>query len=263
MANYRRIHQKIWHDPDFEEYIAPQKLVFLHSCTNSLTTESGIYPISPNTIAHETRIPLDKVLEILKTTKNLLYDYENKVIFVANFRKYNGNGNTVNVLKSILNDMNFIRTPLWNEFKKRYPDTIKRLELLKQQLTKGSIPIPTPIPDPVQIPNPAPNHNPNHTHNDVPVKKMLEIFEEYWQLWNEGSYLHDYEAEEHVAEIIYRQCLKDRPEDPLGIFKHKVEDLVQAYDVKQFVGLHKFWNAAATRAIPESTEEENNETNNY
>lgn len=269
MAKYRPTFTKIWYDPDFQEYSLEERSIFIYLFTHPQTTESGIYPISPKTISQQTLVDQKDVEQILKEgrLKNIEYDFENKVVFVVNFLRYNGRGRPSLALKSIYNDFINIKTPLWESFKTRYPLYYESVLILKKELEKTSIPNPmpklNPKPNPTSNPNPisTSNHNPNHTPNKVPVKEMLEIFENYWNLWNEGSYLHDHETEQQVAEILYNQCLIDRPEDPLGLFDEKVETLIIKYRVKQFVGLHKFWNAAADRDMQESTKEEENETN--
>ena len=93
MAKYRPIHINIWRDPDFEGYNPDRKLLFIYLCTNSATTESGIYPITPRSISNETGIPVKEVEESLKKLKNISYDFENYCVFVKNFYRYKNKGN--------------------------------------------------------------------------------------------------------------------------------------------------------------------------
>ena len=69
MAKYRSIHQKIWTDPDFQDYSANGKLIFIYLCTNASTSESGIYAITPKTISDETGIEKEKVSSVADETK--------------------------------------------------------------------------------------------------------------------------------------------------------------------------------------------------
>lgn len=263
MAKYRPTFTKIWDDPDFQEYSKDEKLMFFFLYSNALTSESGIYAVSYRSIANATDVELDIVEKTLRENKlkNVMYDHENKVVFVVSFLQYNGKGRRDLALKSIYNDFIYIKTTLWDNFKKRYPLYYESVLRLKEELDKTSIPnlIPTLNPKPNPIANPCPISTSNHTPSEVPVKKMLEIFEDYWNLWNKGSYLHDHGTEQQVAEILYNQCLIDRPGDPLGLFADKVETLIIKYNIKQFVGLHKFWNGAADRDKKNSIEEEKNE----
>ena len=106
MAKYRPIFTKTWNDPDFEEYTPNQKVIFMCLCTNPLVTESGIYPISPKAIAQYASVDQNEVEDVLVNNKlkNVLYDMENKIVFVCNFLRYNGKGRPDLVVKSLYND---------------------------------------------------------------------------------------------------------------------------------------------------------------
>ena len=149
MVKYRPIFTRIWKDPDFEEYTTEQKTVFIYLCTNLLTTESGIYAISPKTIAQDTAVNIDTIKDILKNLKNVSYDFDNKVVFTRNFLEYNGGGRPDLVAKSIVNDYKKIKTKLWVEFVNRYPHDAKILLTVAKQLGNGSIPNPIPNPEPI------------------------------------------------------------------------------------------------------------------
>jgi len=269
MALFRKIFNKIWTDPDFQEYSRDERLVFFYVCTNPNITESGIYPLTCKTIAMATDLEKNTVEQILRENriKNILYDFDNQVIFVANFLRYHGTGRRDLVLRSVYNDYMYIKTHLWNKFEEHYPLYFEKLLKLKKEIDRGAIPSPKHKPIPILNPkpkpksNPYPNHNSNHTPSEILADEMFEIFENYWHLWNKGPYLHDHEAEQHVAEILYAQCQKERPSDPMGLFAEKVETLVAKYDIKQFTGLHKYWNAAADRGIEGVNDEEMEQCN--
>lgn len=251
MAKYRPIFTKIWNDPDFEENKHKGKLIFIYLCTNPSTTESGIYAVSCKSISQATGIKLKEVEDALRNNriKNVLYDTENKVVFVCNFFRYNGRGRPDLVIKSILNDYNYIKTSLWDEFKKHYPHYFEEMSTLSEQLEKGSIPNPNPKP----IPKPNPTHttylsagesaDKDRDSKKTPVDKMRSIFVKYWQYKNDGSYLSNPEKEKLVAEKLYKHCLKDNPKKPLMLFEDKVENLVSKHDIKHFSGLEAYWNA--------------------
>jgi len=125
MAKYRPVYTKIWKDPDFEEYSPQAKLIFIYLCTNESTTESGIYPISLKTIANETGNGLQTVKKLLGNgcIKNISYDFEHQIVFVENFRKYNGGGKPSLIVKAIENDVKAMPdTPLWARFIEIYPE---------------------------------------------------------------------------------------------------------------------------------------------
>lgn len=181
MATYRPIFTKLWKDPDFEEYTAEQKLIFLYLCTNENTTQSGIYQITLKTISNDTSIPMSKLNELINhqnsteniiipfNLKNVYYDLSTKTIFIRNFLIYNkGKGGRPELLhQAILNDNKYIKTSLWSLFINQYPE-FKDLQpynnlvpTLCQPCANLTTTLPNPNPNP--IPNPIPNPNPNHT----------------------------------------------------------------------------------------------------
>jgi hypothetical protein len=133
MAKYRPVYMRIWKDPYFEDYSPSMKLIFLYLCTNELTTESGIYSISTKTISRETGVPDKTVRKLLSNgLKNVRYDFDNNCVFIKNFLKYNGGGRPELLRKSIANNYNEFRTPLWDEFINRYPDYSNGLQTVGQ-----------------------------------------------------------------------------------------------------------------------------------
>lgn len=131
MAKYRPIYIQIWKDPDFQELEPIDKLIFIYLCTNSSTSESGIYPITAKTIADETSIDLQTVRQRLNNGlfKNIFYDETNKVVFVKNFRKYNQGGKPELIRKSIVQDCFCTpNSPLWSKFVGEYPDYCQDIE---------------------------------------------------------------------------------------------------------------------------------------
>ncbi|HDD35560.1 MAG TPA: hypothetical protein ENF30_02035, partial [Candidatus Desulfofervidus auxilii] len=139
MANYRPIFTKIWDDPHFAELSLEEQHIFLYLLTNSNTTESGIYPISPIIIARNTKVPVEKVKEAFNNPvfqHMVLYDAENKVVFIKKFLKYNARGNPKLLHKAILNDIKNIYTNLWLEFAKLYPEFIEDITGTYPNLSK-------------------------------------------------------------------------------------------------------------------------------
>ena len=135
MAKYRAIYTKLWSDPDFQDYNKDQKLLFIYLCTNPYTSESGIYNITFRTINNDLDIGLETVSKLLENgnLKNVHYDFENKFVFVKNFRRYNAGGEPELMKKCIKNEyLNSSCTPLWQEFVKTYPkfeESIKEVSI--------------------------------------------------------------------------------------------------------------------------------------
>jgi len=123
MARFRKLYHQIWSDPDFQEYSPEQKLIFIYLLSNSKTTESGIYNITPKTVADETNIPLTTVKELLNNGfKNIVYDITNYCVYVRKFRVYNPGGSPELITKSVIADYRSTqKTKLWSLFTTDYP----------------------------------------------------------------------------------------------------------------------------------------------
>ncbi len=142
MAKFRPIHLNIWNDPDFQEYPPEYKLIFIYLFSNPATTDSGIYPITPRTIANDTGYPLETVVQLLNNgcLKNVEYDTECKIIYMRNARRYYPPGGRPDlVTKGIVND--FVKTQkthLWNLFIEDYPEYREAIISTGKPLVKGS-----------------------------------------------------------------------------------------------------------------------------
>lgn len=146
MAKYRQIHMEMWGDPHFESYSTDQKLIFIYLITNNLTRESGIYHITPKRISNDTGIELKTVANILKggEIKNIHYDEKQKVVFISNFRKFNGGGRPELIKKAIMGDHEkSYKSYLWQMFDTKYPEfklseTVTLVKPLDNPLPRGT-----------------------------------------------------------------------------------------------------------------------------
>ena len=176
MATYRQIHMEIWRkDADFQEYSPAAKLLFIYLFSNEATNESGIYEISIKTICNETGLPKKTVVKLLgnglptvtnglgKGLKNVSYEFDNRLIFVHNYRKYNNTGGHPDkILKAIANEYNSTKhSKLWELFFEIYPEIGNRLQRVTNGLPKG---LPTVCHND--------NDNDNYNYND---KKDINI----------------------------------------------------------------------------------------
>ena len=142
MARYRPVLTSIWVcDDKFQEYSPEGKLLFLYLITNEHVNEAGVYKITYKTIANETDIPKDRVIELIKgeLSNNVSYDEENNVIFVHKFLKYNGGGNPELLKKSVERDKELIKTTLWKEFDKYYSRDLKPLKNRSKTVAQGIV----------------------------------------------------------------------------------------------------------------------------
>jgi len=129
VARYRSVYVEIWDDPDFQKYSPSAKLVFIYLFTNYKIGESGIYIITPETIARATGVGKKTVEKLLASIgehgrcaglKNVFYDWDNYAVFLAKYRIYNAGGNPAVVAKAIENERGKVDSPLWGLFDKYY-----------------------------------------------------------------------------------------------------------------------------------------------
>ncbi|MBU3157649.1 DnaD domain-containing protein [Clostridium estertheticum] len=92
MAKYRQIYTEFWSDSFVLELDSQEKLFYLYLLTNTKSTQSGLYQISPRLISLETGCDKVLVAELLKKFcdyKKILYCEETNEIMVLNWIKYN------------------------------------------------------------------------------------------------------------------------------------------------------------------------------
>ncbi len=139
MAYYRKVSVAIWHDPDFLEYEPVKKIMFIYFFTNPSTNESGIYIMPPKVIADNTGTPLERVMEILagNQLKNIAYDVERSIVFVKNYRLYNGGGRPNLIALAIQREYKLTAgCPFWKEFIEIHPE-FRDILTVGQPLTNG------------------------------------------------------------------------------------------------------------------------------
>ena len=189
MAKYRQVHLQMWRDSDFQNYSPQEKLLFIYLITNDLTNESGIYEISEKTISNETGIPVGKVVAILgkpianplpthsqrlgKGLKSVTYDFDNHLVFIHNYRKYQNTGGKPSLILKCIQDeyKKYKNSSLWELFFELYPEY--------KMVTDN--PLPThcqPIANPLSTVTVNDNDNDNYNVKDVvSVKKDVNVSE--------------------------------------------------------------------------------------
>ena len=154
MARYRPVWTKIWKDQKVQKFTPEDKLLFVYLLTNELLNESGVYCITPKTVANETGLTEEGALKGL--TRGLQgvaeYDLKENVVWVINFLNYQHN-RSPNMIKSIQNDIKHIKSTLMTKFIKYYQIDINAIDL---NLKPNPITNPKPKanPTPIPIPNP-------------------------------------------------------------------------------------------------------------
>ena len=92
MAEYRRIHTKIWKDEWVLDLEPDDKLLFVYLFSNELAAVSGIYKIPLKVIAFETGLDRQWVESALERFEQAgKVTYSEGIVWVVNLRKYNEN----------------------------------------------------------------------------------------------------------------------------------------------------------------------------
>jgi len=88
MAKQRIVQTKFWSDPFIQELSIEDKLIYLYLITNERTSICGIYEITTKTIAFDTGVPVDRVLQTVDRLCHIgkISRYENWVM-LKNFAK--------------------------------------------------------------------------------------------------------------------------------------------------------------------------------
>jgi len=232
MAKYRPVYTQIWEDEDeFLNYSDFEKVLFFYLITNPSCTESGIYKISPRIISFILRCDQEKFVKSLsKLSPNIMYDSDNKIVFVKNFFKYNGarHGRPDLILKSLMRDVTNFTTPLWHCFIKTYPkfeeSFIKVLENLDNTFYK----------------NEYEYDNDNSSNNVIDDPKPIEVsakvleFGEFirsgpsrWQNYEKMSF--------DKWKILFYNCPETEPKELISAAKHYKSFIESGDDDKKYM----------------------------
>lgn len=96
MAIYRQVHMSFWEDTKVTDDFTPEDRYFmLYLLTNTKTNLIGCYEISAKQIAYDMGYSVDSVRNLIerfeKNHKMIMYDHDNREIFIKNWYKYNWN----------------------------------------------------------------------------------------------------------------------------------------------------------------------------
>ena len=121
MAEYRKIHTRIWEDPWFFDLAPDEKLLFVYLFSNAATSVSGIYERHARYMAFEVGIPLERVMEILaKFERDGKVEYEDGIVWVKNMRKYQ-DSRSEKIQTAIKKDLdNIPDSPIKRRYMKHY-----------------------------------------------------------------------------------------------------------------------------------------------
>ena len=121
MAEYRKIHTRIWEDPWFFDLAPDEKLLFVYLFSNAATSVSGIYERHARYMAFEVGLPLERVMEILaKFERDGKVEYEDGIVWVKNMRKYQ-DSRSEKIQTAIKKDLdNIPDSPIKRRYMKHY-----------------------------------------------------------------------------------------------------------------------------------------------
>ena len=146
MAKYRNIHVKLWKDPVVQKLSSDNKLLWIYLLTNEQLNESGVYILTPQTISNETGLTIEQGTKgLIEGLRGLVeYDTVSQVVWIINF--FNYQHASTNMLKSVQNDIKYIKSPLMAKCVKHH-----NIIYLINNDPKLK-PIPTLNPNPIPIP---------------------------------------------------------------------------------------------------------------
>jgi len=111
MAVYRPIQISYWQDKFVLNLTPEEKFFYLYLMTNSKTTQCGIYELPMQVVHTETGYNNETIKKLLvKFTeyKKIKYDFDNEIIFILNWHKYNGLKN-INNAKCVIGELQKVK----------------------------------------------------------------------------------------------------------------------------------------------------------
>lgn len=85
---YRVIRQKLWSQPDFQDYEIEKKLMWIYLQTGTYANQLGIYPFMPRYVSLETGLSIEQIESIMSEFEKdglIIYNRETREVAVFNF----------------------------------------------------------------------------------------------------------------------------------------------------------------------------------
>ena len=135
-AKYRKLHKKFWSDPRVRELNDKEKLLFIY-CVNGIeacsnTNSSGIYELHRSSFQNYFGWHLDDIDNILESFNRkhsdlLEYNFENHIVYVKSFFKYNGKYKTgIDALAADFEETYRKAPDFWRDFGQRYRERLNK-----------------------------------------------------------------------------------------------------------------------------------------
>jgi len=80
----------------------------------------------------------------------------------------------------------------------------------------------------------------------TPTTEMFTIFQSYWLKTRVEKYIFKgYDGK--AAQRVWRQCQEVQPDDPMGLYRERVEKIFNDHDIQAFGGIENFWSRYAKK----------------
>lgn len=81
----------------------------------------------------------------------------------------------------------------------------------------------------------------------TPTNKMFGVFQSIWLTKREKEYKFVGGKDGKTAQRVWRQCMKDNPNNPLDYFTERVRLIMEQHDIWAFGGIEVYWNSATPK----------------
>ena len=78
----------------------------------------------------------------------------------------------------------------------------------------------------------------------TPTKQMISIFTSIFKEFRDGTPQINRGKDGAICKSLYKQCLADRPSNPLSLWEERIRTLMTENDIASLGGVKAFWNTA-------------------
>ena len=81
----------------------------------------------------------------------------------------------------------------------------------------------------------------------TPTREMISIFTSIYKEFRDGTPVINQGKDGKLCKILYKQCLADKPSDPLKLWDERIRTLMTDHDITSIGGVYGFWNSAVPK----------------
>ena len=81
----------------------------------------------------------------------------------------------------------------------------------------------------------------------TPTREMISIFTSIYKEFRDGTPVIDRGKDGKLCKILYKQCLVDRPSDPLSLWAERIRTLMSEKDIATIGGIKGWWISAVPK----------------